>query len=146
MSFNASQKLVCVRLLVKTVNLIHRLQRADKSGVLWGLLRWYDDPKGNGATVYSIYVAKQIDSPDVAASVDPDKWMPAEAQAIVSNPGELFRAAAPGMSRFGGVAESDRSEYIKHTANLLRCGEIATVRICTRGRNGFRGGKAEIRQ
>ena len=29
-------------------------------------------------------VAKRIDSADVAASVDPDKWMPAEARAIVS--------------------------------------------------------------
>ena len=28
------------------------------------------------------------------------------------------------MSRVGGVAESDRSEYTKHTANLLRCGKL----------------------
>ena len=64
MSFNASQKLVCVRL--------HCLQRAGQSEVLRGLPRWYDDPKANCATVYNTYVAKHIDSPDVAASVDPD--------------------------------------------------------------------------
>ena len=75
---------MCARLIDKTVDLLHRLQRADKSEVLRVC------PDGmttqNGATVYSTYVAKQIDSPDVAASVDPDKWMPAEARAIVSNP------------------------------------------------------------
>ena len=61
LSFNASQKLLCVRLLDKTVNLIHRLQRADQSEVLRVLPRWCDDPKANGAIVYSTYVAKQID-------------------------------------------------------------------------------------
>ena len=59
--------------------------------------------------MYSTHVAKQIHSLDVVASVDADKWVPVEARAIVSNPGELFREAAPGMSHFG-VAESDRSD------------------------------------
>ena len=45
-SFNASQKVVCVRLIDKTVNLIHRLQGADESEVLRGPPRWYDDPNG----------------------------------------------------------------------------------------------------
>ena len=89
-----------------------------------GLPRWYDDPTANGATVYPTYVAKQIDSPDVAASVDPDNWTPVEAQAIVSKPAELSREAVFGLSRFGGIAESDRSEYVKHTANLLRFGKL----------------------
>ena len=62
-SFNASPKLVCVRLIDKTVNLIHCLQRADLSEVLRGLHRWYDHPTANGATVHSTYVAKQINSP-----------------------------------------------------------------------------------
>ena len=73
-----------------------------------GLPRWYDDPKATGATVYPTYEAALI----------------AEAWAIVSTLGELFREAAPGMSRFGRIAESDRLEYVKHTANLLRCGKL----------------------
>ena len=142
-SFNASQKLVCVRLLDKTVNLIRRLQRADQSEVLRVLPRFCDDPQANGAAVYSTHVAKQIGSPDVAAFVDPDKWMPAEAWATVSNPGELFREAAPGMSRFG-VAESDRSEYVKHTANLLRCGKLRLSGYAHAGGTAFVVGKPKF--
>ena len=52
-SFFPSLKLVCVRLMDKTVNLIHRLQRADQSQVLRDLPKKYDNPKAIGARVYS---------------------------------------------------------------------------------------------
>ena len=74
----------------------------------------------------------------VAASVDPDKWMSAEAWAIVSNPGELStRSSSWHHTHFGCVAESDRSENVKHTANLLRCWKLRLSGCAHRGWKRF---------
>ena len=143
-SFNASQKVVCVRLIDKTVNLIHRLQGADESEVLRGLPRWYDDPTAKWCHSVPDLRCETDDSPDVAASVVPDKWMPVEARAIVSKPAELFREAPPDLSRFGGIAESDRSEYVKHTANLLRCGKLRLSGYAHAGGTVFVVGKPKL--
>ena len=130
----------------KTENLIHRLHCAGQSEVLRGLRRWHDDPKASGATMYPTQVAKQVDNPDVAASVDADEWMPAE------GPGHRLKSWRTFLRSSSWHITLWRSCRVQSFAICqAHCKpdemlEIATVRPCTRGRNGSCGGKAQIRQ